>query len=128
MHGLLRVLLKKTFIDILSCYLCKDGDKKNECCNINQTVGASCWWRTCTVSIGLHQWDHWFIISTILFQVAADLHDYAGRYGQTTKNFWGEGTVLFVHVSITQLLCGIHRVIYTQLYGWPLHDFPYCTL
>lgn len=36
-------ITKKTFIDILSCYLCKDGDKKNECCNIiNQTVGASC--------------------------------------------------------------------------------------
>lgn len=27
------------------------------------------------------------LLSTILFQVAADLHDYAGRYGQTTKNY-----------------------------------------
>lgn len=71
------------------------------------------------------------LLSTILFQVAADLHDYAGRYGQTTKTYWGEGTVLFVRVSITQLLCAVYtEQLYTgtQLYGWPLHDFPYCTL
>lgn len=122
-------ITQKTFIDILSCYLCKDGDKKNECCNINQTIlrcqllMAYMYSPALVYISGIID-----LLSTILFQVAADLHDYAGRYGQTTKNYWGEGTVLFVHVSITQLLCGIHRVIYTQLYGWPLHDFPYCTL
>lgn len=61
------------------------------------------------LSIGLHQSrDHWFIIHHLVSGCSRLMHDYAGRHGQTTKTYWGEGTVLFVRVSITQLLCAVY--------------------
>lgn len=47
-------ITQKTFIDILSCYLCKDGDKKNECCNINQTI------LRCQLLMAYMYSQHWF--------------------------------------------------------------------
>lgn len=99
--------------------------KMNVVIHNNQTVGASCWWRTRTAQ-------HWFT------SVQGSLIDYPPscfRLQQTNawlcRETWTDYEDLLRWGDSFICTCINHSGTLCRIYWlseWPLHDFPYCTL